>query len=87
MYEHAIFYIIIINLLYTNSFFNRVNGCYEALNDGKACEGLLDLTGGLTEVCYPREYIGTCLFDILRLSIEHGALVACNTVSYIPFVT
>ena len=59
----------------------RVNGCYEALQSGKASEGLLDLTGGLTEVYYPPQMNGPELFNVIRQALRNGAFVACNTVS------
>ncbi len=58
-----------------------MNGCYEALQSGKASEGLLDLTGGLTEVYYPPQINGPELFDVMRQALRNGAFVACNTVS------
>lgn len=61
-------------------YFSRVNGCYEALQSGKASEGLLDLTGGLTEVYYPPQMKGPELFDVVRQALRNGAFVACNTV-------
>ena len=59
----------------------RLNGCYETLNNGKASEGLLDLTGGLTEVYYPSKMQGPELFHVIRLALKNGAFLSCNTVS------
>lgn len=60
---------------------SRLNGCYECLNNGKASEGLLDLTGGLTEVYYPSKMQGPELFTVIRLALKNGAFLSCNTVS------
>ena len=62
-----------------------MNGCYEALQSGKASEGLLDLTGGLTEVYYPPQMEGKDLFEVIRQALRNGAFLACNTVSSLSF--
>lgn len=55
----------------------RVNGCYEALSGGSTTEGFEDFTGGIAEN-YDLKRPPSNLFQIVRKSLEAGALLGCS---------
>ncbi|NXG21988.1 CAN2 protein, partial [Grallaria varia] len=54
----------------------KLNGSYEALKGGRAVEGFVDFTGGISEF-YKLEDAPSNLYQIIQKALRVGSLLAC----------